>query len=97
MSCPYQCESVKVKDKLKKGLTIPTDKNIINLYLFIMAKIIYYSSVLQKGEIFVTFNFDDDTDVFLTNDGYECVNYNNIHPDAYYIEIAEKFYNSKTF
>jgi len=88
---------VKVKDKLKKGLTIPIDKKIINLYLFIMAKIIYYSSILQKGEIFVTFNFDDDTDVFLTNDGFECVNYNNIHSDNYYIKISKKFYNSKTF
>lgn len=57
-------------------------------------KIIDFSSNLSKGEFLCRFTFEDDTDVFLSSDGWECVNYNNIRSDLFYIEIAQNYYSN---
>jgi hypothetical protein len=56
-------------------------------------EIIDYSSELIKGEFIYRFTFEDDTDVFYTNDGWECINFNNTKKDMYYINKATIFYN----
>lgn len=58
-------------------------------------KIIDFSSGLQNGSFIYRFTFEDDTDVFFTPEGWECVNFNNIKEDVFYIELAQKFYNQK--
>lgn len=55
-------------------------------------EIIDFSSNLSNGELLVRFTFEDDTDVFLDCNGWDCVNYNNLKNDSYYIELAQKYY-----
>ena len=57
-------------------------------------KITEYKSEIQNGNFLVRFTFEDDTDVFYDENGFECINYNNIKNDNYYINIAQKYYNN---
>jgi hypothetical protein len=57
-------------------------------------KITEFKSDISNGNFLVRFTFEDDTDVFLDENGFECINYNNIKSDIYYIDIAKKYYNN---
>lgn len=48
-------------------------------------------SGLYRGQFLNVFLFEDDTQVFENQDGWECENINNTHTDNYYIEIAKKY------
>lgn len=55
-------------------------------------KIIDFSGNLNAGEFICRFTFEDDTDVFYTSEGWECVNFNNMKEDLFYIELAQEYY-----
>lgn len=57
-------------------------------------EIIEYKSEISKGSFLVRFTFEDDTDVFYSENGFECINYNNIKSDLYYINKAQKYYTN---
>lgn len=57
-------------------------------------KITEFKSDISNGNFLVRFTFEDDTDVFLDKNGFECINYNNIKNDLFYIDIAKKYYNN---
>ena len=55
-------------------------------------QIIDFKSSLSNGEFLMRFTFEDDTDVFFDCNGWECINFNNIKKDDYYINLAQKHY-----
>jgi hypothetical protein len=57
-------------------------------------EIIEFKSDLFNGEFLCRFTFEDDTDVFFDSNGFECVNYNNLHDDDYYISKAQTYYEN---
>ena len=48
-------------------------------------------SGLIKGEFINTYQFEDDTIVYESQEGWECENINGIKSDDYYINIAKNF------
>lgn len=57
-------------------------------------EIIEFKSELSNGEFLCRFTFEDDTDVFFDSNGFECINYNNLYNDDYYINKAQIYYNN---
>lgn len=46
-------------------------------------------SGLIKGEFINSYQFEDDTMVFETHEGFECENFNNVYSDSYYINLVK--------
>lgn len=53
-----------------------------------------FTSELQNGEFLLRFTFEDDTDVYVDANGWECMNWNNIKSDDYYINRAKEYYET---